>query len=531
MKRSYKLFLKIFLIFSLLISLGAGVFFYQDPLLNCYFRLTPFFYWNYAKDKALVSPYFDEAFYRSEYDAALQQSGQDPLDHFMQRSCRWGGGDFDPNPWFNTTLYRERLWPCAGNAFVDFLRQPSLKVPKKARSVEIYANPAQFYRAGIAVEGFMRMNTLKVMLVLPEALKGKVPLCFQPQIKRGLEVRFSNDPHLSFYHSPFLKDPDDGYGVTNLPATDVCEVDSFLPTTRFRRHAGYDYLVHGFLSPAWRKKKDLINPCMLNFAHKCSEPIMFFPISEDEYGFKKAMQRLAPAFDLMFINCDIGTQNLRLIPGYMAAWNDPQDLPQKKQYGVSFLLSFARRGMSVTQARTLSRFRAIVWHNEKKIPLPTHFYISRRDMEKYPEYMKKRALPTRSKKWVFGSQFHIAIENAKQKDYFTEKLLGAFLSLCVPIYIGCPNITDYFDERGMFIAEDPDDVLKILNTLTPETYQKMLPYLLENKRRAEKFLTLEDRYIEDFYRDNIMDSSSTSSVPPQGCSSQLQGGYAPKGGS
>ena len=70
----------------------------------------------------------------------------------------------------------------------------------------------------------------------------------------------------------------------------------------------------------------------------------------------------------------------------------------------------------------------------------------------------------------------------------------------MPIYIGCPNTTDYFDARGMLIAKDPDDVLRIANSLTPETYEKMLPYLLENKKRAEQLITREDKYIDAFYQ-------------------------------
>lgn len=81
--------------------------------------------------------------------------------------------------------------------------------------------------------------------------------------------------------------------------------------------------------------------------------------------------------------------------------------------------------------------------------------------------MKRKEVPTDSKKWIFGSQFTIAIENSRQENYFSEKLLDPFLALSVPIYIGYPNIKDYFDERGMFIAKDPEDVIQIAQSLTP----------------------------------------------------------------
>jgi len=493
------------LLFVLLaVGAGAGVFYYKTSLLNFYFRCAPLLHWGYAKDRALVQPYFDQDFYEREYAAELEESGQAPLDHFMQRSCRWGGGDYDPNPWFHTTLYRERLWPCSGNAFVDFLCQPPLTVPANAKTVEVYANPDQFYRAWMAVEGFMRMQKFKVLLILPDSSKGDIPLCFRPQIHRGLEVQFSKDPQISFYHSPFLKNPD-AFEVTALPAKAAEGVDSFVPTTRFQKHPDYTYLMHGLQPPEW-KRNGRLNPCMLNFAHSCSEPLS--PFGPDEYDFKRNMRRLAPAFDVMLLNAAIGTKNLCLVPGCMRSWIDPEGVPAEKKYEVSFLLSLGGKGMdaSLAEPGMTYHFRKIAWNNEKKLALPTKFYISQRDLKKYPRAMQKRGLPEGSKKWIFGSQFTIAIENTKRKNYFTEKLLGPFLALCVPIYIGCPNIADYFDPRGMLIAEDPDEVIEITKNITPDTYAKMLPYLKENKRRAEKLLHLEESCIEAFYRNNMCET-------------------------
>jgi hypothetical protein len=75
--------------------------------------------------------------------------------------------------------------------------------------------------------------------------------------------------------------------------------------------------------------------------------------------------------------------------------------------------------------------------------------------------------------------------------------------MTIPIYIGCPNITEFFDPRGMFIAKDPDDALRIAQRITPETYAKMKPYLEENKKRAAKFVKLEDTYINEFFEKEV----------------------------
>jgi hypothetical protein len=53
-------------------------------------------------------------------------------------------------------------------------------------------------------------------------------------------------------------------------------------------------------------------------------------------------------------------------------------------------------------------------------------------------------------------QYSIAIEAASFPDYWTEKIADCFLTETMPLYFGCPNITDYFD-RNSFIAIDLDD--------------------------------------------------------------------------
>jgi len=501
-KKSSRLFKikRILIISFILISLGVSSYFYTDPFANLYFRTMSIFQLGYEQDKALILPYFDEAFYRREYAADLKKSGtQKPVDHFMQRSNRLWGGDYDPNPWFNMKLYKEHLWPCSGNAFVDFLRQPLLRVPENAPPVEIYANPDQFYRAWMAVEGFLRMHKFKLILILPKRFEDDIPACYQSMIKRGLVVRFSQESHLSFYKSPFLKNPD-AYGVTDLPVLKVAPAE--VATARVQRYPGYEYLIHRLYNPMGWIKKGRINPCMLNFAHYCLEPIVFSNFGREEYKFKKNMQRIASGFDLMFINSDIGTKNLRIVPGYLYGHVNPEEVPLEKKYEISFLLSLGGKGIDSFKTRDsfIYDFRKIIWDSESKFALPTKFYVTQRNINKYPKDMKERALPTDSKKWIFGSQFTIAIENSRQEYYISEKLLDCFLALSIPIYIGAPNIRDYFDPRGMFIAKDPEEVIRIAQSLTPETYRKMLPYLLENKSRAEKLIKLEDHYINEFYR-------------------------------
>lgn len=50
-------------------------------------------------------------------------------------------------------------------------------------------------------------------------------------------------------------------------------------------------------------------------------------------------------------------------------------------------------------------------------------------------------------------KYHIAIENGCFNNYWTEKLADAYLGWCMPIYYGCPNVTDYFDTKSLILID------------------------------------------------------------------------------
>jgi hypothetical protein len=95
---------------------------------------------------------------------------------------------------------------------------------------------------------------------------------------------------------------------------------------------------------------------------------------------------------------------------------------------------------------------------------------------------------------LFNSQFHIAIESLSVENYFSEKLIDAFITKTVPIYYGCPNIGDFFDTRGMIIADAgkditdaSKDIVESCNKLNQNSYEEMLPFIEENYKRAKQY--------------------------------------------
>jgi len=67
-------------------------------------------------------------------------------------------------------------------------------------------------------------------------------------------------------------------------------------------------------------------------------------------------------------------------------------------------------------------------------------------------------------KWdaIAPYKYHVALENSRYRDYWTEKLSDAFLGEAFPIYYGCPNLTDYFssDVFAEIDIDQPDEAIR-----------------------------------------------------------------------
>lgn len=61
-------------------------------------------------------------------------------------------------------------------------------------------------------------------------------------------------------------------------------------------------------------------------------------------------------------------------------------------------------------------------------------------------------------------RYSIAIEAAELPDYWTEKIADCFLCETMPLYFGCPNVTDYFSPDS-FVSIDIDDYQSSIRTI------------------------------------------------------------------
>ena len=80
--------------------------------------------------------------------------------------------------------------------------------------------------------------------------------------------------------------------------------------------------------------------------------------------------------------------------------------------------------------------------------------------------------------------FHVAVENSKHNNYFTDKIIDCFCTKTVPIYWGAPYIGDFYDDRGIIHFEDENELVDIINKLKPQDYYDMKGFIDVNYQRA-----------------------------------------------
>ena len=78
-------------------------------------------------------------------------------------------------------------------------------------------------------------------------------------------------------------------------------------------------------------------------------------------------------------------------------------------------------------------------------------------------------------------QFSIVIENSRQNNYFSEKLIDCLITKTIPIFYGAPNIDKYFDTTGWIILENEDvnEAIRKINSIQRNHYKKYL-HIVEN---------------------------------------------------
>jgi len=84
-------------------------------------------------------------------------------------------------------------------------------------------------------------------------------------------------------------------------------------------------------------------------------------------------------------------------------------------------------------------------------------------------------------------RYSVVIENVRERNFFTEKLVDAVLCRTVPIYWGCPNIADFMDVSGMILCETEADIVAAIALMSEADYAARLPGLLAAQEQAAAY--------------------------------------------
>lgn len=172
---------------------------------------------------------------------------------------------------------------------------------------------------------------------------------------------------------------------------------------------------------------------------------------------------------------------------YTVTWLDEEDYKNidisKKKFKISCLVGFKQMAPGHT-VRLLLYFQQTLLSN-----FPFTFYRSC-VFPHLPEIGSNPFLGSKecnAKRDLFMTyQFHLAIENSKQENYFTEKLIDCLITKTIPIYYGCPNIEEYFDTNGWILLEtgEPSEVIQKCSVLHESYYMNYIETIEKNYKLA-----------------------------------------------
>jgi hypothetical protein len=149
-----------------------------------------------------------------------------------------------------------------------------------------------------------------------------------------------------------------------------------------------------------------------------------------------------------------------------------------------FKTSFLCGGKNILEGH---RLRQEIWKRQMDIKIHKEFWIS--SSIPIDSVDNNQLYPTDSSKFLLFKecQFHICIENSRINNYFTEKVCDCFNTYTIPIYWGCPNVTEYFDQDGMILFENCEGLIEKINKLTYKDYIDRIPFVLKNKQKVRDY--------------------------------------------
>jgi hypothetical protein len=92
-----------------------------------------------------------------------------------------------------------------------------------------------------------------------------------------------------------------------------------------------------------------------------------------------------------------------------------------------------------------------------------------------------------------NAKFSIIIENGKYQNYISEKLIDCLVTKTIPLYWGAPNVSEFFNSKGIITFNTIEELNNILDNLDPNMYEKSVDYIEENYLESKKYLDFHGR--------------------------------------
>ncbi|MDX2482389.1 MAG: glycosyltransferase family 10 [Pseudodonghicola sp.] len=93
-------------------------------------------------------------------------------------------------------------------------------------------------------------------------------------------------------------------------------------------------------------------------------------------------------------------------------------------------------------------------------------------------------------------RYSVVIENARETNYFTEKLIDAVLCDTVPIYWGSPNLERFMDPEGIIQCQSEADLRRAIKATSEEDFRARLPHLRRLQGEVEPYIDIDRRAVE-----------------------------------
>jgi hypothetical protein len=131
------------------------------------------------------------------------------------------------------------------------------------------------------------------------------------------------------------------------------------------------------------------------------------------------------------------------------------------------------------------QMRHEIFHRKNEFHIPTKFKFK-------GETILPAALTTKEE--IFGDpMFAVVIENTSHNGYFTEKITDCMMLKTIPIYWGCSDIDRFYNKEGIIKFQNPDDLIRIVNSLTQDDYYSRIEAIEENFNRVQKYQEYQKR--------------------------------------